>query len=226
MTYSVTLDIKSFMRGMDEVTKKQLPFAMAKALTNTAQDCQRKLIDDLDEYFTIRNNFVAKGIRTTPARKNKNINDMYSMVGSLEKFMKLQAEGGTKESSGKALGVPTVGPHGTRKTEAAKITQSLRMSNMLKDYKQGGKRTPGKAKRLQPRYKRYFIAPLPNMKARGIWLRTTKKHYPIHLMYIFEHRVRIPKRWPIQEQVRKEVNAVWERNARIALMQALATARK
>src|SRR5260370_40269244 len=75
-------DVKRFTRDMDEAANRQIPFALARALTRTAQDAQSDVRSDLPRRFTIRNTWVSRSIRITPATKAK----PEAIVGSLEPF--------------------------------------------------------------------------------------------------------------------------------------------
>jgi hypothetical protein len=68
--------------------------ALARALTRTAQDEQGDVRSDLPHRFTIRNTWVSRGIRITPATKAK----PEAIVGSLEPFMARQETGGQKRA--------------------------------------------------------------------------------------------------------------------------------
>lgn len=96
---SVESNIDRLIRDLTDAERKQLPFAIARSLTWTAQEIQTEVRRELPRRFIIRNTWVSKGIRITPADKR----NMTAEVGSLEDFMERQEEGGTK--------YPTVGKH-------------------------------------------------------------------------------------------------------------------
>jgi hypothetical protein len=53
----VSDDVKRFTRDMDEAANRQIPFALARALTRTAQDAQDDVRSDLPRRLGV--NFVA-----------------------------------------------------------------------------------------------------------------------------------------------------------------------
>ncbi len=100
-------DVARLTRDLDETANRQIPFALARALTMTARDAQTDVRADLPRRFTIRNTWVSKGIRITPATKAK----PEAVVGSLEPFMARQETGGTKTArSHSRVAVPKTKP--------------------------------------------------------------------------------------------------------------------
>jgi hypothetical protein len=99
----VISDIDRFTTNMDDAGKRQVPFALARALTWTAKDAQGDVRADLPKKFTLRNNFVSGGIKIVPARKGA----PEAIVGSITPFMQRQEEGGTKTGKGgHRIGIP------------------------------------------------------------------------------------------------------------------------
>jgi hypothetical protein len=100
-------DVERFTRNMDDAARRQVPFAIARALTWTAKDAQGDVQADLPKRFTLRNNWVKNGIRITPATKAS----PQAVVGSLEPFMERQETGGAKRSrGGHRVAVPKTKP--------------------------------------------------------------------------------------------------------------------
>jgi hypothetical protein len=100
-------DVERFTRNMDDAGRRHVPFAIARALTWTAQDAQTDVRDELPKRFTLRNSWVKNGIRITPATKAS----PQAVVGSLEPFMERQETGGAKRSrGGHRIAVPKAKP--------------------------------------------------------------------------------------------------------------------
>lgn len=100
-------DVERLTRNLDDAAKRQLPFALARALTWTAKDAQSDVREDLPKKFTLRNAWVKNGIRITPATKAS----PEAVVGSLEPFMQRQETGGPKGSrGGHRIAVPPTKP--------------------------------------------------------------------------------------------------------------------
>ena len=100
-------DVERFTANMDAAGRRQVPFALARALTWTAKDAQSDVREDLPRCYTLRNNWVKNGIRITPATKAS----PQAVVGSLEPFMERQETGGSKRSrGGHRIAVPKTKP--------------------------------------------------------------------------------------------------------------------
>jgi len=104
--FSISIDTRATIAALDALARKQAPFATALALTKTAQAAQAEVKRTLPQRFTIRNNFVEKGIRVEAARK-RDWPRPRAAVYSKDRFMALQETGGVKTGkSGGSVGVP------------------------------------------------------------------------------------------------------------------------
>jgi len=97
VSLGLSVDLRGYKRGMQEIVEKQIPFATAKALTLTAKDAQAELRGNLGKHFTVRNKHLARGIRIKSAKK-RDAPNIYAEVGSIDAFVVKQAESsGTTE---------------------------------------------------------------------------------------------------------------------------------
>jgi hypothetical protein len=126
---NIQSNIKQAVAKLQSITDaKQLPFAIARALTVTARDVQDEVRNNLAQRFTLRNNWVRQGIQIQRATKQ----NLEAMVFSRDAFMGLQEVGGAKSPLGNYLAVPT---SLVRRTPKAKPTArnlwatKLRLSN-------------------------------------------------------------------------------------------------
>lgn len=72
VAFTVTVDAKGLMADMKGL-EKQIPYILARSLTNTAIGAEMDVRAKLPGQFTLRNTFTQKGIRYKAAQKNANI---------------------------------------------------------------------------------------------------------------------------------------------------------
>ena len=120
---NVKSNVKDFTRYLDNVQRRQVPFALARALTWTAQDGQSAVVDQIQKVFETRVKWWAKnqptGIKIQPAKKDR----LTALVYTDAYFAQLQEDGGIKTpfKAGK-LQVPTDKvPKSRRKAGGVKI---------------------------------------------------------------------------------------------------------
>lgn len=86
---------------------KQVRFALAMALTTTAQDAQTAIRDSLQGTFTIRNRWTEPsnkfGVKVKPAKKD----NLIAQVGTDADWLTLHEEGGIKTPQGHFIAIPT-----------------------------------------------------------------------------------------------------------------------
>lgn len=170
MRIRVIDDIDRFTRNMDEVGRRHVPFALARALTMTAKDAQGDVKDELPRRFTIRNNWVPNGIRIRPATKTA----PEAIVGSLEPFMQRQETGGVKRArSHSRVAVPV-----NAKRNKREIIPRGQRPGALK----------GKPK--------VFL--MKTASGAGIMRRVGKKRYPLQILYWLKRGVQVKPRFGFQ----------------------------
>lgn len=70
MNIKVGIDVTEVVAGLDELQKRQLPFALAKTLTGVVKKAQGGVQASLGKKFHLRNTFTSQGIRVRPASKS------------------------------------------------------------------------------------------------------------------------------------------------------------
>lgn len=88
-----------------DAMKKQVPFVLALAMTELANDARTEVVRQLPHNFIIRNRFTAMGIHTKRAEKN-DYPKVSSLVGSVDKYMIEHEEGGPRKKGPKAFSFP------------------------------------------------------------------------------------------------------------------------
>ena len=102
----ISLQIKS--KASDElaaIASKHIPFAVAKTLTQIAQQSQQEVRKNIREKFFIRKKSggFESSIRIKPATKTKLTSEVYTMVA----FAALQQTGGVKQAKDGRLAIPS-----------------------------------------------------------------------------------------------------------------------
>jgi hypothetical protein len=91
-------------KNLNQIAKKQLPFVIAKSLTNTAQEAQKEVRKHIRDEFHIRKKSggFESSIRIKPATKRNLKSEVYTMAS----FASLQQTGGTKKARDGRLAIP------------------------------------------------------------------------------------------------------------------------
>jgi hypothetical protein len=135
-TFNVKVDATDLVKGLSDLQKNQLPYAMAKALTATAKDAQTSVQASLSEKFHLRNNWTKQGIRVKPAEKKEwpITADVHSDTSNRSTgapdYLGLQEDGGEKVpiNGRHHLAIPT---KYLRRMVSGVIPQELRPRNLL-----------------------------------------------------------------------------------------------
>jgi hypothetical protein len=136
MQLNATVDVSEAVAGLNDLQKRQIPFAMAKTLTGCAKAGQTVVQENLGGKFTLRNNFTQQGIRIKPAEKNGAVieadvhTDTANRATGAPDYLLPQEDGGEKVPHGgrEYLAVPT---RYLRRMCPGVIPQELRPRNLL-----------------------------------------------------------------------------------------------
>lgn len=199
----VRWDPTKLRQGTNEFMRRQVPYAMATALTWTVEDTKEQLIEELPRTFTIRSRWTAQGIRVKPATKQR----LGAHVGSIDPYMAEQTVGAIKvgtrasvpigaRSRPQARTSPARWPGALIKKGAFVIPIGGGQSIVFKRLK-GRKRTSGKRKRGR-------------LKA----------------MWLLARRVKVEPRWELEGTLRRVAGQRWTSNMRQAWRRARATRRR
>jgi hypothetical protein len=196
----VEADLGGWQQEWDERLRKQVPFATALALTMTAKDAQTDVRGALGDSFTIRSKYVERGIRIKAATKR----DLTAEIGSRADFMRAQAEGGIKEPRGGRAGI-AIPLDGARPTPTTMTPRSKWPGALMRRKKD-----------------RHWVM---DIKGRPTLVRAVGEGdgARIEPVYLIASRVRVPERWPLEEQVTAVISAKWAVNGVKALKRAMAT---
>jgi hypothetical protein len=136
MELRTTVDVSEAVAGLNDLQKRQLPFALASTLTACAKAGQLATQESLSGKFTLRNNFTRQGIRIKPAEKRTERieadvhTDTANRATGAPDYLVGQQEGGEKVPHGgrQYLAIPT---KYLRMLAPGVIPQELRPRNLL-----------------------------------------------------------------------------------------------
>ena len=206
MDIKLSGNYRDLERRLNSVQRKQLPFAFANTLNDTAfQVLETVTGPTYNRAFDVKNRkFAGQSFRVFKAKKRKleasvtqlKVRQLYR--GNL----RMHAEGGIKRPRAGNIAVPS-DKMKAKRTRTGRIGEANRPRQLLE----------------KPRT---FIAAMPSGK-RGIWQRRGKKRLPIDLLYSFEKSVRITKNYLFFEDGSKVVRQNLQRNFSKAFDQAMKT---
>jgi len=201
MTISVKVDARQAIHYLKGIKDSQLPFAMAKGLTMTAQDVQTEIIKDLPQRFTLRTKWYQKntpyGFKITAAKKNKLVSSIFTKAPWIQDF----EEGATRTPQGQTFAVPT---GAVRRSKRLLIPKGQKPRQILH------KTRPG------------FIKAIGS-KAGIFYSRT--KNSKIALLYVLIKKAVIKPRLGFGKTAKQVVNARFTGNMIKAFNNAIKTAR-
>ena len=194
---NVTVTFKPDKKSMS----KQIPFALALALTTTAKEAQAASIDKIQNTFTLRNSWFEPsnrfGIKITPAKKD----NLEASVGTDADWLIPHELTGVKVPRGRAIALPVIG--GSRTSFQAKVIRRLLPKNI------GDKAFVLNTKAGRILYYR---------KGRG-------RRRSLQALYFLDPKVKVKVRSVLFDPVEKTVRARFDENFNKALAKALGTAR-
>ncbi len=196
----VRLDVKELTKSLNDLQRKQIPFATAQALTRTAQDVQKAEVVNVQRVFENKKKWWLKqqptGIKITPAKKNNLVASIFTNAF----FADLQEEGGTKRPfRGSTLAIPT--------------------DNVAKRFRKSG------GARDILNQKNVFITKFRD-GSKGIVKKVGGKRNPrLKALFGFERTAKIPRRFNFKKVAARVANRQFIRRFNQSLDKALKTAR-
>lgn len=201
----VRMDLKRFERELDDLARRQLPFAVARALTWTARDARDEVRKQVARRFVTRSKWVERGIVFRSATKRMPV----AVVGSRDWFMADHEDGATRWPF---KGRHRAAPLAVRKNARQKITKAKRPKALLA---KGGRR-------------KFFVQRLKTGRAKGqfaVLRRAGRDRYPLQVLYLLEAQTKIRPKFGFRKTVERTVARRLRKNFGKSLAQALATAR-
>jgi hypothetical protein len=195
ISINISHDFARVAADWDRRYVQQFPFALAKALTDTARDAQKEVTDQLPRIFEKPTPFTMRAIGYGRATKQTLTSTVFVKDIQAE-YLKLQVSGGVRHPRGRALVLP--------------------VEQKVNTY---GNIPRGAVRRLLARPDT-FSGRVHNIP--GIWQRTKKG---LKLMIAYEPEARYARRFPFVEIVKRIVDTRFASNLIAAYALAIRTAR-
>lgn len=200
VSLGITVDTKAVERDLARLEPAIRRKVIPAAINRTADEALRAAKADLPKRFTIRNGWVAKGLRTRKATPTKLEGSVYHK----DAYMVRQEEGGTKDGQqGGKVAVPILGkPKGTIRRE---VTPRSKWPSKLKNTfaVKGRNGETLIFQRIRPRGRRRKNAPRTTPVPRG------QRDPTWRLMYVIKPSVRVKPRWQFTPTITRVVAERW-----------------
>lgn len=200
---TIRLDVSPAVKALDDLKRKQIPIALAQALTRTAQAGQAEIRRDLPSRFTIRSPFIARNVRIEAARKSDPVAAVFWRGPQGSRFGETLARhevGGKKHPQRRYLAIP----RGVKRGSGGKIPKSQRPGALLKR-------------------KRVFTQEVAGGKA--VFRRESKGRNPTLLYFLTPRPANIVDRFEFKAQAERVARAVFRKEFGRAFAKAIRTAR-
>lgn len=202
----ITVDARELRRAakrFGSLGRSQLPFATAKALTQTAKDARDAVQRQLPQSFEVRNRGLKRAITFQGAKKRDDPQTAYVGTRPWADFLTLHAIGGVKRGQrGHRLAIPT---RVVRRTASGRVRKSQKPRVLRSRRGFAQKEVEGPRGQIAVR---------------------TKRNRGRAIFFILRRRARIRKSWPFETQVQKSVRVFFPMRFRRALRDAVATAKR
>jgi len=197
----VAIHYKHALQDLDAAKRRQIPYAVARALTDTAFDARASIQQKMPSVFTIRRQWVIRGVRVDRATKSTAKHGfLEAAVKHLDEHMAKQERGGTVQRRSRAIAIPGAK---LRKSKRRSIPKSRKPAALL--------RNP-----------RYFVG--DDQTGRPIiYQRVGRKR--LRPMYLLRNTAKYRPIYGFEATVRKVTNRRFRGNFGRALARAIATAR-
>lgn len=195
ITVSVKTNVDKVMRELAGKLKQQIPFAVAKGLTQTAKDVQRAETDAINKEFDRPTPFTQRAVGIVSATKQSQSARVF-IKDVQAQYLGIQVTGGTRFPKRRAIVLPGSG------------MKLNRYGNIPR----------GRVKSLLAR-RDVFSGQVRGVG--GLWQR--QKVGPPKLLILYEPQAQYRKLLPFYEVAQRTIERTVTRNLEAALRQALAT---
>jgi len=228
-------------KSLSDLEKRQLPFAIAKSLTEIADLSVKEVQAKTRREYKLHTDFIPRGISRVPAKKSdvQRLGMGTTIVFTkpiISGWMPVHETGGMREPStggegkdkGKYLTIPASDMlKRSFRTGSGKVRQRWKPSTLLQGYRgrnvslSGGIVRPTRGGRKG----KPFIIKAKGSGTAMIVRRKGTKRYPLELLYLFSRRARYKPSWDFEQTVRQTVDMRFEEVFSRNLREAVRTAR-
>lgn len=200
----ITINLDPLLKSLDALQRKNLPYAQAVALNNTAFQAKAALISDLPDRFDLRSKRIACGFRVEKANKKQAIPQ--ATVYHLDNWMTIHEFGGDKEpAKSKRMSIPATEVQSKGRTSSGKIgnrwkASAMRRSAGFADPAEAGKQG-GRGKKGKGNPKAFLMTSKDG--ERRIVRRTSRggNRYDLIDLYYLKPKAKIEARWGYMDTV-------------------------
>ena len=233
----ISINLDPFLRSLDEFQRKNLPFAQAVALNNTAFQAKAKLVEAMPQKFDLRSPRMAKGFRVDKAHKKQPIPS--ATVFHLDAWMAIHETGGDKRpTKGRSMGVPAAETQAKGRAPSGKIRERWWPRNLGKN---AGFADPAAAGRMGGRGNKGKGAPKAFLmtsrngdrtivrrtsRSTGKASRTGSNRWDLLDLYYLKKEVTVRPRWDFVDTVHKVAAQELGPNLADALERAVKSSKK
>lgn len=213
MQTQVRADVSRLVKALTKLGERNIPFAVARALTDLAMEIREGAKPRLKRLFHIRTTWVERGFRVVSAdyRTAPGRGTIEARVGHKDPYMALQQTGGDKLPKGREQAIPQAGsalgagmqmPRGSAGERTTPRGSNwprhlIAAIESMKARQKAGKKSRNKA----AKNKLVFLehARIPTIAVRIANGRGTKGQFK-PLWFLYSRPVDIPKRWDFLER--------------------------
>lgn len=192
--------VREATRFLSDLQKKQIPFATAKALTETAEQARDEIVKHLQDKFTLRTAWwkprTRYGINVQPAKKTSLVSEVFTRAP----WMALQESGGAKIPRGQNIAVPSSFVKRSKRDLITKANRPRNLKNSFITRSKSGQET------------------IFQRIGRG-------RNKAIRPMYFLEKRAQIKPAFQFAKTAQRVANDRWRKNFAKAIDFALRTAK-
>jgi len=134
MQFNIKVDASEALKHLNDVAKKQLPFACSLALNRSSEKARDKFVEKLPQKITLRTSWWKPKNKWGFNVRNSNKHNLTAVVYTRAPWMSLHETGGLKTPQKKAIAVPTSYVKTTKRGLISKANKPAGMKNkFIKD---------------------------------------------------------------------------------------------